>query len=314
MSDEKTILIIDDEVDLAEMVGFQLKAKGFEVVIAHNGVEGLEQLKTVTPQLIILDMNMPKMGGIEFYKNICDFSAKPRYPVFVLTARANMERLFKDFDVAGFLAKPFDIGELTRKVEEIVAAGGDPAKIKDAALQDAAPPIMPQGNIKIDISLQDDRVLTDAIVDADKAPQTAEPAFEKEKKQLVKDPVSKPVFKKKILFLEDDPFAMSELRKIFLKYNFEIDGVATPDECLRQANLYTPDLIILKHFIGQINTETLAERIKGMPHFHNVPIIVYDHAWQKTGRVNPSGQKEAVFMLTAHGAEMLIKVRQILAG
>jgi DNA-binding response OmpR family regulator len=114
------ILIIDDEPDLREMIQYQFQAKGFEVVTAENGIEALKKLKHIKPDLIVLDINMPKMGGLEFYQAICDQNARPRYPVLVLTARANLEQLFKDFDIHGFMSKPFDVGELIKQGAMII--------------------------------------------------------------------------------------------------------------------------------------------------------------------------------------------------
>lgn len=117
MTDKKTILLIDDEVDLAEAVGFQIKAKtGYEVVLAHDGVEGLEKLETIKPHLILLDMNMPRMGGIEFYNKICDSDGVPKHPVLVLTARANLEQLFIDLNVDCFMTKPFEMDLLLKEI------------------------------------------------------------------------------------------------------------------------------------------------------------------------------------------------------
>jgi DNA-binding response OmpR family regulator len=120
-TDKKTVLLIDDEVDLVEAVAFQLRAKrGYQVEVAYNGLEGLEKLKTITPHLIVLDMNMPKMGGLEFYKNISDSDGKSRYPVLVLTARANLEQLFRDLNVDGFMTKPFDLEKLFSEIDVII--------------------------------------------------------------------------------------------------------------------------------------------------------------------------------------------------
>ena len=120
MSNQKTILLIDDEVSLQQLVKMTLKTKGYNVEIAGNGLEGLEKLKTLKPDLIILDMNMPKMGGVEFYQKICDKLNKPQYPVLVLTARANMEQLFKEFNIDGFMAKPMEIDDLLKEVDTII--------------------------------------------------------------------------------------------------------------------------------------------------------------------------------------------------
>ena len=65
---KKTILLIDDELDLVEMAKFLFEAKGFNVVTASDGEMGLEQLEHCDPDLIVLDLNMPKMGGLEFYQ------------------------------------------------------------------------------------------------------------------------------------------------------------------------------------------------------------------------------------------------------
>ena len=117
---QKTILLIDDEINLQQLVKIAIKSKGYHVETANNGLEGLEKLKTLKPDLIILDMNMPKMGGVEFYQKICDKNSKPQYPVLILTARANMEQLFKEFNIDGFMAKPFEINDLLNEVGTII--------------------------------------------------------------------------------------------------------------------------------------------------------------------------------------------------
>lgn len=125
--DKKTVLVIDDEVDLVDLVGFQLKARGYNVVVAHDGLEGLEKLKEIKPDLIILDMNMPRMGGLEFYGKIATEHGRSKYPVLVLTARANLEKIFKDIAVDGFMPKPFEIDELIKEVDRITTRSINPA-------------------------------------------------------------------------------------------------------------------------------------------------------------------------------------------
>lgn len=120
MESQKTILIVDDEEDLRETVEFQFKANGFNVVTAVDGVDGLEKLETVKPDLIVLDVNMPRMNGLEFYERIKGKDEKPKYPVLILTARANMEQLFKDLDVDGFMSKPFELDALVKEGEVII--------------------------------------------------------------------------------------------------------------------------------------------------------------------------------------------------
>jgi len=121
VSPKKTILIIDDEEDLRDTVEFHFKSKGFNVVTAMDGLDGLKKLETVRPDLIILDMNMPRMNGLEFYRKIEGKNGIPQYPVLVLTARANMEELFRSLDVDGFMAKPFELDELLNESKLIIS-------------------------------------------------------------------------------------------------------------------------------------------------------------------------------------------------
>lgn len=120
MVDLKTVLLIDDDIDLQQLTKIALKSRGYCVETANNGLEGLEKLQTIKPDLIVLDMNMPKLGGLGFYQKICDGKERPPYPVLVLTARINMEQLLTQMNIDGFMGKPFEIDELLQKVDSII--------------------------------------------------------------------------------------------------------------------------------------------------------------------------------------------------
>lgn len=117
---KKKILILEDEVETAQLYAKRLNDKGYETQFAFDGLQGLEKLKGFKPDLILLDVNMPKMGGLEFYQHICDPHGNPRYPVLVLTGRADLEKLFKEFHVAGILIKPFAGSLLSKEVDIIL--------------------------------------------------------------------------------------------------------------------------------------------------------------------------------------------------
>ncbi len=140
MSESKTILVIDDEADLVFLLQSILTHQGYHVVTARNGQEGLTRLKSTIPHLIILDMNMPKMGGIAFYHAIADRkSGNARYPVLVLTARSNLEKLFTEFHVDGFMTKPFEIEDLLSEIRAILTKHAEPAAPDPVKKQDPTP-------------------------------------------------------------------------------------------------------------------------------------------------------------------------------
>jgi DNA-binding response OmpR family regulator len=120
MTSPDRILFIDDDPAVLLSVGDQLHMEGYEVITASTGEQALTVLKTITPNLIILDISMPGMTGLAFLKKISDDSGTPRYPVLVFTARANMEHFFAKTAVEGFLAKTSDPSCLINEVKRIL--------------------------------------------------------------------------------------------------------------------------------------------------------------------------------------------------
>jgi CheY-like chemotaxis protein len=117
---KKKILLIDDDASLRLTLSDFLKFEDYDVITADSGEKGLRALVKTMPDLIILDMSMPGMGGVGFLKEISSPDEKPKYPVLVLTARANMAEFFANIDVDGFLAKPCDRDDLLMEVARIV--------------------------------------------------------------------------------------------------------------------------------------------------------------------------------------------------
>ncbi len=118
---KKRIMVVEDEKDISDILCTVLNGEGYEVVSARNGEEALKRLPDLDPHLILLDMNMPKMGGVSFYHRIYDAEKESsRYPVLFLTGRSEMEKLFRDLHVDGFLSKPFQIDELLHEVKRIL--------------------------------------------------------------------------------------------------------------------------------------------------------------------------------------------------
>jgi two-component system chemotaxis response regulator CheY len=116
---KKKILLIEDNPVEAKLMS-SLLSQRHEVQQAFNGLEGLEKLKTFAPDLIVLDINMPVMNGLDFYNKILDKNDDPRYPVFVLTARNDLEVLFRDFHVKGFMVKPVDLKKALVEIEAVL--------------------------------------------------------------------------------------------------------------------------------------------------------------------------------------------------
>jgi DNA-binding response OmpR family regulator len=114
------ILIVDDDPALLLTVGDQLRLEGFDAVPAATGEEALSAIRTTPPDLIILDITMPGMTGLALLKKLSGPDGKPRYPVLIFTARANMEHFFETTGVEGFLAKTSDPSKLLEEIRRIL--------------------------------------------------------------------------------------------------------------------------------------------------------------------------------------------------
>ena len=118
----KKILIIEDEKAIAELIKLYLEREGFGVSMAMDGVEGLEVAWRMMPDLIILDVLMPRMDGFQFYKEMKRIAQTSRIPLLVMTVRGAMRDSFEGLGVEAFLSKPFEPDELVAQVKKILTS------------------------------------------------------------------------------------------------------------------------------------------------------------------------------------------------
>jgi len=117
---KQKILLVDDDMSLLTTLGDFLRFEGFDVLTADSGEKALEKLDSYGPDLVILDISMPGMGGLAFLRRISDPQGDPSYPVLVLTARSQLAEFFEDVNVDGFIAKPCSPKALTMEVRRIL--------------------------------------------------------------------------------------------------------------------------------------------------------------------------------------------------
>jgi two-component system KDP operon response regulator KdpE len=113
------VVIVDDEPNLIKFVSQNLRARGYDVADASNGLEGVERVKEYKPDLVILDINMPGMDGFEACSYIRQFSEAA---IIMLTASGNEGDKIRALDMGAddYLTKPFGIGELMARVRAVM--------------------------------------------------------------------------------------------------------------------------------------------------------------------------------------------------
>ena len=126
------ILIVDDDATTRKLLGLYLKAKGYEVAYAENGLEGIEKLGAECPNLIISDLNMPYMDGIEFVKTVRADPQQKEIPILMVTTEADPEERERAISVGvnGYLVKPVTADVVTQHIRHILknmfSQGGGP--------------------------------------------------------------------------------------------------------------------------------------------------------------------------------------------
>ncbi len=117
MAEPMSILVIDDDVDIREVLSEVLGERGYDVTVAKDGASALDALRTLKPSLILLDLNMPVMDGVEFRRCQQKDPALAGIPTIVMSAVDQMETRTKDLDLAAALAKPIDLRHLLAMIE-----------------------------------------------------------------------------------------------------------------------------------------------------------------------------------------------------
>jgi CheY-like chemotaxis protein len=116
------ILVVDDDKTTRKLLGLYLKAKGYEIVTAENGLDALEKLGTESINLVVSDMNMPYMDGIELTKNIRADENLKNLPVIMVTTEADEEEKKKAHEagVDDYLVKPANAEQISESVKKIL--------------------------------------------------------------------------------------------------------------------------------------------------------------------------------------------------
>lgn len=124
----KKILVVDDDAELVELLSFNLKQAGYAIGTATNGVEAIKKARSLTPDLILLDVMMPELDGFAVCEILRRDSATASTPIMMLTALSSeLGRLAGlGAGATDFLSKPFSIRLLVGRIEKLLKNGQNP--------------------------------------------------------------------------------------------------------------------------------------------------------------------------------------------
>ena len=119
------VLVADDEEDIRALVAFRLERAGYEVITAADGEEALTLATTLLPDLVVLDMMMPKATGLEVTRSLRELDETKEIPVILLTARAQEADVARGFEAGAddYVKKPFSPQDLQLRVQALLERG-----------------------------------------------------------------------------------------------------------------------------------------------------------------------------------------------
>ncbi|UCC99628.1 MAG: response regulator [Phycisphaerales bacterium] len=120
MNENKTILVVDDEQKVLDLIAFRLKLVGYRVITAKSGEEGLTLAETDRPDLIILDITMPGLDGLTVCSRFKQSQTLSEIPILMLTARYEVESVNKAMAAGAddYVVKPYDPTVLQMKIQQ----------------------------------------------------------------------------------------------------------------------------------------------------------------------------------------------------
>jgi two-component system cell cycle response regulator DivK len=118
---KKKILIFDDDTSILEVVSIIFEDNGYEVEIAETVDDIISRVNIFLPDLIIMDIYIPVIGGVEATRLLKDHTVHNKIPVIFITAKNDVAFISSKSPVVDYLSKPFDLEELERKVEKWIS-------------------------------------------------------------------------------------------------------------------------------------------------------------------------------------------------
>jgi len=122
VADKQTILVVDDEQDLLDLIEYNLKKEGFDVLKAEDGEEGIEVARESSPDLVLLDIMMPNMDGLEVVEVMRGDEDLKRIPIIFLTARGDEKTEVEGLNKGGddYITKPISTTKLISRIKAVL--------------------------------------------------------------------------------------------------------------------------------------------------------------------------------------------------
>ncbi|MAU01684.1 MAG: hypothetical protein CL608_31485 [Anaerolineaceae bacterium] len=117
-----SVLVVDDEHDIRQLLSTMLTMMGYQSFVAHDGLDALEKILECQPDVLILDVMMPRMDGLALCRKLRGMDETAALPIIMLSGKAHQEAIQEGLEAGAnrYLVKPTGLDELTRNIDEVL--------------------------------------------------------------------------------------------------------------------------------------------------------------------------------------------------
>jgi DNA-binding response OmpR family regulator len=280
----RKILIIDDDDAFVATMRERLDFEGYEIVSASDGDEGLDAVERERPDLVVLDIMMPKLNGYAFLKMLQSRHPGGKIAVIICTARSDVMDAVKSEGISGFLVKPFDPAELVTMVnvafqlqeasrEKRRAAAGAPVSAPAATRPAAA---RPTAKPAPKLAPQEEPPEEEVADETPAPPAAAAPKAAARPKPVIKAPpqVEAPLEKPRILIIDDEKDFVEGLKERLTFEGFDVLTAFNGQDGLDITRKELPNLILLDVMMPKIDGYMVCRLLKFDEKYQNIPIVM----------------------------------------
>ena len=287
------VLLVEDEAGLLEILANKLKQEGYDVDTAQDGEEGIKKMTQHAPDIVLLDIIMPKVGGFEVLETMHTYKALSKIPVIIISNSGQpveIERA-KALGAKDYLVKAeFDPQEVLQKMEAVLRGG---------------------------VTGRGDAV--DELARTIQESEKGEKNFSKENKDKSgkdeKISSSKSLAGRKILVVEDDQFLRDLIVRKLEDESFEVLQAVDGEEGLRDAKENKPDMVLLDLILPGIDGFEVLRNMKSDKEISDIPIIILSNLGQRDDIEQGLKLGARDYLIKAHftPGEIVARVKEILS-
>jgi len=278
------LLVVDDEPSVRDMLVFSLSSKGYLIDAMTSASEAIEKAKTERYDLMLIDLNMPEMDGLELLKAVKNYTSD--IVAIVMTGCPDLQTTIESMrmGVFDYLAKPFDLDTMLITVEKALESQRMTRALASAhEMNRLQSELLLHMSHEFKTSIQEVQAqikrlaeLVNCILDLPNRSSGRQPSLPMDWESVLQklSQLDKPPSKATVLVVDDDPAVIDLLKYILTRQGYEVDSVQDGEATLQRLKTQRPDFLILDLMMPKLNGFEVLDALEADPALKDLPVVV----------------------------------------